>query len=167
VQVEAGIPGQRQVFRGNLQLARGLFDERARAAAAGRLHVHLFRLACAAGREEQRLHVLPADLGDEIHARVKPLDRSGYRDDLLDHFRPDERREQPRARTGHIDPVASGRQATIALHANQELEEHFCLPGVVAKVVLPAHRAAFQHRAFDRGRADIEADGQHPARCSA
>ena len=75
---------QRQAFIGHpgqplgrdLQLARGLLDKRAGAAAAGRLHVDLLALAVTAGREEQRLHVLAADLGDEVDLRMQLLDCS-------------------------------------------------------------------------------------------
>jgi hypothetical protein len=155
----------------DLQLARGFLDEGARAAAAGRLHVHLLRFAVAARREEQRFHILAADLGDEVHVGMQLLYRRRDRHHLLDELAADQRCNEAGAGAGQEQVVALRREPAVRLDAAQELEHHLGLLGVVALVVLPQRLAVARDHRLDGRRADVESDGEHQplpaAMCSA
>jgi hypothetical protein len=79
----------RQALRRDLQLSRGLLDEGAGPAAAGRLHVDLLALSRSAGRKENRLHILAPNLGHEADLGVKFLHRRRHGDHLLDELAAD------------------------------------------------------------------------------
>jgi hypothetical protein len=171
VQVVAGVTGLRQLLGRDLQLARRLLDEGAGAAAAGRLHVHLLALAGAAGREEQRLHVLAADLGDEVHVSVQLLDGRRDRHHFLHRLAAEQRCQHAGPGAGEEDAIASGAEAALVLDPAEKLEHHLGLLGLMALVVLPPHGAVLRDGRLDGGRANVESDGQHhrspEARCSA
>ena len=99
----------------HLELAGRLLDEGPGAPAARRLHEHLLRLPGAGGGEEDRLHVLAADLGHEPHLGVEALDAGGDGDDLLDVLAPDQGRDGAGARARDEDPVDAGREAGLGL----------------------------------------------------
>ena len=151
----------RQRLRRNLQFSRGLLDEGAGAAAARRLHVDLLVAARTRRREKDRLHVFAADLGDELNVRVQFFHRRRDGDDLLDHLAADQRRDQPAAGAGEQHEVAAALQAAFALHAQEEFQHLFCLPRVVALIVLPQHLVVLDHDRLDGGRADIHSDDLH------
>src|SRR5258706_5987902 len=150
-----------------MQLARRLLDKGAGAAAARGLHVDLLGLAVTAGGEEERLHVLAADLEDEVDLRVQLLDRGRHSDHFLHHLAAEKLLEHAGTGAGEEDAVALRREAALGLHAPEELEHHFRLLGAVALVVLPANLAVLADRGLDRGRSDVEPDDQHETRCRA
>ena len=175
-----------QPLAGHGELARGFLDEGAGAAAAGGLHVDLLGLPGAAGREEDGLHVLAADLGHEAHVGVLPLHAGGDGHHLLDHLGAHQRTEETRARAGEEHAVAAHRDLRVLLHAAEELEDLLRLAGIVALVVLPDYlswppslrsgsisisaRLAFgcvspnfDHQRLDGGGADVHADVLHAA----
>ena len=141
VQAHALVGQRGQLLAAHLQLARGLLDERAGAAAAGRLHVDLLAAAGAGGGEEDRLHVLAADLGDEADVGMQPLDAGRDRHHFLDDLAADQRRDEAGARAGEEDAVAAGGQAGLGLHPPEELDDLLGLAGVVPLVVLPGDLA--------------------------
>src|SRR5262245_60764564 len=91
------------------------------------------------------------------------LDRSGQRDDFLDHLAAEKRRERTCAGACEEDAVAIGGEAALGLHAPEELARHFRLLGIVALVVFPANLAVLADRSLDRRRSDVEPDDQHEA----
>ena len=151
VQRIAGVAHAGEALRGDLELARGLLDEGAGAPAARGLHVNLLGLAVAAGGEEQRLHVLAANLGDEVDLRMQLLDRGRHGDHLLYEARADVRGDRSAAGAGDEDAVAAGLQATFGTQPHEELEHHLGLLRVVPLVVLPQHLAAGHCRRLYRG----------------
>src|SRR5206468_5131529 len=161
VEAHALVRHRGQTLAGHLQLARGLLDERAGAAAAGRLHVDLLRPARAGGGEEDRLHVLAADLRDEPHVRMLALDAGGDGHDFLDQLGADQGRDEARARAGEEDAVRAGRQAGLGLHAPEELLDLLGLAGIVPLIVLPADLTVLHHHRLDGGGADVDADQLH------
>jgi hypothetical protein len=168
VEAHARVGHGGELLARHLELARGLLDERAGAAAARRLHVDLLGLAGVAGavpggREEDGLHVLAPDLGDEAHVRVEALHARRHRHHLLDGLGAHQRRDEPGARAGEEDPVAPGREAGLRLHAVEELEDLLGLPRPVALVVLPARAAVLDHHRLDGGGPDVDADELHAA----
>src|SRR6185369_7830106 len=130
----------------------------------GRLHVHLLGLAGAAGGEEDRLHVLAADLGHEPHVGMQLLDAGGDRHDLLDELAAHLRRDEAGAGAGEEHPVRPGAEAGLGLHALQELDDLLGLLGVVALIVLPGDLAVVDHRGLDGRGADVDADELHETR---
>src|SRR5207247_1553371 len=151
---------------GQEELARRLLDERAGAAAARRLHEDLLRPAGRVRRQEDRLHVLAADLGDEAHVGVQTLDASGHRDDLLDELAANQRSQAAGARAREEDAVAR-RKAGFRLHPTEELQHLLALSGVVALVVLPERLAVLDEDGLARGRADVDPGELHDVRPSA
>ena len=147
-----------QPLAGHGELARGLLDEGAGAAAARGLHVDLLGLPGAAGREEDGLHVLAADLGHEAHVGVLPLHAGGDGHHLLDHLGAHQRTEETRARAGEEHAVAAHRDLRFLLHTAEELEDLLRLAGIVALVVLPEDLPVLHHQGLDGGGADVHAD---------
>ena len=162
-----GVARAGQLLGRDLQLARGLLDEGPGAAAARRLHVDLFALAAAARREEQGLHVLPADLGDEVDVRVQRFHRRRHGDDFLHQLAADERRDEAGARPGQTDAIAPRPQTAVLFHAREEREHHLGLLRVVPLVVLPADGAVLPQHRLHRRRADVESDDHASARLPA
>ena len=73
------------------QLPGGFFNEIASPSGAGGLHHHLFRFPIPEHlREEDRLHVFPADLRDKHDLGMELLHGCRDRDDFLDMLRADE-----------------------------------------------------------------------------
>src|SRR5882724_5456979 len=157
-------PGVRQLgqpLARHLELARRLLDEGAGAAAARRLHVDLLGLSRPGGGEEDRLHVLAADLGDEPYVRMQALDARGHRHDLLDQLAAHEGREESGPGAGEEDAVAAGREPRLRFHPAEELDDLLGLAGIVTLVVLPAGLAVLDHHRLDGGGADVDADDLH------
>jgi hypothetical protein len=155
----------------HLQLARRLLHEGARAAAACRLHEDLLglghvrpRRSRARGGEEDGLHVLAADLGDEAHVGVQLLHARRDGDDLLDQLAAGERRQEPRARAGEEDAIMPGDDTALALHPLEELEHLLGLAGIVPLVVLPGDAAVLHDHRLHGGGADVHPDQLHQAR---
>src|SRR6059036_2586574 len=73
--------------------------------------IDLLGAARPGGGEEDRLHVLAADLRHEPHVRMLLLDARGHGDDFLDELAADEGRDEPGARAGEEDTVRSRAQA--------------------------------------------------------
>src|SRR3989441_169240 len=159
VQAHALVGHRGQPLAGHLELARGLLDEGAGAPAAGRLHVDLLGSPRAGGGEEDRLHVLAADLRDESHVGMLALDARGDGDDLLDELAAHQRSDEPGAGAGEEDAVRADCEAGLGLHALQKLEHFLGLAGVVPLIVLPGGFAVgTYHNGLDRGGADVYAD---------
>ena len=160
----AAVAHRRQLLGRDLQLARGLLDEGAGAAAAGGLHEDLLGRACAVPREEHRLHVLAADLGDESHLGVQLLDRGRDRDHFLDVLAAEQRGGPTRPGAGDEDAIAARRQSVIGLESGQELEHLLGLAGVVALVVRariwPVRRPRRLARSWSRRRRRRSSRGQ-------
>src|SRR3989454_155936 len=123
---------------GRVELARSLRDDGAGPAAACRLHVDLLGFPGAGGGEEDRLHILAVDLGDEAHVGMQALDARRHRDVLLDQLAAHERCEEPGPGPGEEDAIATGRESRLRFHPAEELDDLLGLAGVVALVVLPA-----------------------------
>src|SRR5262249_144691 len=121
VEAHARVRHRGQALAGHLELARCLLDERAGAAAARRLHEDLLRPAGRVRGQEDRLHVLAADLGDEAHVGVQTLDAGGHRDDLLDELGANQRGQAAGARAREEDTVAR-RKARFHLHPTEKLQ---------------------------------------------
>ncbi|GBC78647.1 hypothetical protein HRbin08_02143 [bacterium HR08] len=126
----------RKSFQGDLQFPRRLLNERARAARTRALHEDLLSLGLPLTSEEDRLHVLAADLADESDGRMQALDGRRHGDDLLDHPSAHERGDQPRARTREEDAISPRRQPMLALQAGEEFEDLLRLPRVVSLIGL-------------------------------
>ena len=94
---------------------------------------------------------------------MQPLHCGGNRDDLLDDPRAEQRRQQAGAGSGDDDPVASGGEATVLLHAGEELQRRLGLPRVVPLIVPPQRLAVLDGDRLQGRRADVEAD-DHDAR---
>src|SRR5207245_4359233 len=113
------------------------------------------------GGEEDRLHVLAADLRDEPHVGMLALHTGGDRHDLLDELGTHLRSDEAGAGTGEEDAILADRQTGFGLHRCEELEHLLGLAGVVPLVVLPADLAVLHHHRLDGGRADVDADEFH------
>src|SRR5437899_10226917 len=150
-----------QPLAGHLQLARGLLDEGTGAAAAGRLHVHLLRSPGPGGGEEDRLHVLAADLRDEAHVGMLALDTGGDGHDLLDELGAHLRRDEARTGPGEEDAILADRKPGLGLHPREELEDLLGLASVVPLVILPADLAVLHHHRLDGGGPDVDAGEFH------
>src|SRR5262249_22279313 len=133
------------------------------AAAAGGLHVDLLRLRVPGGGEEDRLHVLAADLGDEAHVGMLLLDARGDGDHFLDHLAAHERGDESGAGAGEEHAIAPGDEPGFGLHPAEELVDLLGLLGIVPFVVLPRHPAVPDHDRFDCRRAYVDADELHAA----
>src|SRR5207249_3616431 len=147
----------------HLELACRLLDERAGAAAAGRLHEDLLGASRPARREEDRLHVLAADLRHEANVRMLALDAGGHGDDFLDQLAAGQRGQEAGARPREEDTI-TGREARLRLHPAEELQHLLGLTGVVALVVLPERLAVLDEHGLDGGGADVDAGELHEAR---
>ena len=152
-----------QPLRGDLELARCLLHECTGAPAAGRLHEDLLGLARAGGGEEDRLHVLAADLRHEAHVGVQTVHGGGDGDHLLDELAAAEGRDEARARAREEDAVAARHHARLGLHALEELVHLLGLARVVALVVLPRRLTVLHDDGLHRGGADVHADYFHGA----
>ena len=126
----------RKLIGGNFQFPRGLLNECSRAAGTRALHQHLLALAGAVAVEEDCFHVFAANFADEAHVGMKFLDGRGDGHDFLDNLPSDERRDQPRTRSGEEDAVPLRSEAVLFLQPSQEVEDFLRLPGVVAFVSL-------------------------------
>src|SRR5262249_16502739 len=113
------------------------------------------------GGEEDRIHVFASDLGDEPHVGMQSLDARGYRDDLLDQLAAHERGQEPGARAGEEDAIASGRQSGLGFHATEKLDDLLGLASVVALIVLPADLAVLDHHRLDGGGPHVDPDDLH------
>ena len=151
----------RELLGCDLQLARRLLDERAGSPAAGRLHVDLLGYAIVGRREEDRLHVFAADLGDEAHVGMEFLRCRGNSDDLLHHPTTDKRRNEPRAGPGEDHAVLAGREAGLVLEAGEEVQGLFGLPRVVPLIILPADFTILDQHGLDRRRTNIDSRNSH------
>jgi len=124
----------RELLQRDLKLARRLLDERARAARAGALHQDLLPLGLAVAREEDRLHVLTADLAHEPNSRMQPLDSRRHGDDLLDYPSTQERGDDASARSREEETISSRPQAMLPLQTDEEFQDLLRLPRVVPLV---------------------------------
>jgi hypothetical protein len=161
VQTHALVGQGGQLLGGHLQLPRGLLDEGAGTAAAGRLHVDLLGASGSGGGEEDRLHVLAADLRDEPHVRMLLLDARRDGDDFLDELAADERRDESGTRAREEDAIRADRQAGLGLHPAEELDDLLGLAGVVSLIVLPCDLAVVRDDRLDGGGADVDAGELH------
>src|SRR5262249_42203211 len=84
--------------------------------------------------EEDRLHVLAADLAHEPDVGVELLDGGRDRDHLLVGLAPHELGDLRRARSGDEDAVPPGGEAVLGLETLEELEDLLRLLGAVALV---------------------------------
>ena len=163
VQAHALVGQFGQLLARHLQLACGLLDECPGAAAARRLHVDLLAAAGAGGGEEDRLHVLAADLRHEPDIRMLALDAGGHRHHFLDELGPGQRRQEAASRAGEEDTVLANGHARLGLHPPEELDDLLGLAGVVPLVVLPGDLAVLHHHRLDGGGADVDAEELHLA----
>jgi hypothetical protein len=156
----------RQIVR-HSQLAGGLLHERAGTAGACALHEHLLATAVHRVPEEQRLHILAADLADEVHRRVEALHRRCHRHHLLHRPGADVVGHRACAGTGGQHTVPSGGEAVLFLQPGQEFQHLVRLLRAVPLVLL-RHRGAVL-RAQDvlaRGAAHVEAEDHAPLRAA-
>ena len=137
VQAHAVIRHARESVGFDLQLPRSLFDKGAGAAAARGLHVNLLALANARGGQEDCLHILAADLGNEVHLRSQPLHRRGDGHHLLNHLSAHQPTDHAGSGSGQEDSIPCGAQPTIVLHPGQKLEDLFGLFRAMTLVITP------------------------------
>lgn len=152
----------RELLQGNLQLARGLLDEGTGSSRTRALHEHLLRARPAAVREEDRLHVLAADLADEVDGRVIDLDRRRDGDHLLHDAPADERGDVTASGTGEEDPVTTWLKAVAAFEIAQEVEDLLGGSSAMALIVLRLDRAGLaRDDVLARRTADIDSTQLH------
>ena len=118
------------------EFSGGLLDEGSGTTSTGTLHEYLTGLFVSFAAEEDGFHIFTADLGDKADLRMKLLNRSCYRNDLLNKAGTDELRYQASSRPGDVDPVPSCFQSLFFLKPLKELKDLFRLPCVVPLIIL-------------------------------
>ena len=126
----------REPLERNFELARGLFDERARTARTSALHKHLLALGASLTGKEDGFHVFAADFADEAHGRMQPFHGRGNRHNFLNHLSADERGDDPGARPGEENAVLPRREVILVLETDEKFQNLLGLFRVVTFVGL-------------------------------